>query len=289
MTVIAINEDGRLAGELAASGASLVVVDFTATWCGPCQQIAPVFEQLSHKYPAAKFFKVDVDKCPSTAASHSVTAMPTFLLFRNKVRLARIQGAEPSSLEAKIVELIGSGSGESSGDSGVAGHIDLSTMILKSGVECLNESDDHTLLEALTPGKGSYLESDCDEQLIISITFNQHVKLHSLKIDGPEVEGPKTIKIFTNQPQTLDFDRADTMEPVQLLELTPKDLASKDPIPLRFVKFQNVSNIQLFMKDNQGGSDTTIIHYLGFIGSPVATTDMSDFKRIAGKKGESHS
>jgi hypothetical protein len=211
--------------------------------------------------------------------------MPTFVFFRNQSRIARIQGADPQALEAKIVELVGQTSGP---ESGVDGHIDLSGVILKSGTECLNESDDHTLQDALVPGTGSYLESDCDEQLIINIAFNQNVKLHSLKITAPADKGPKTIKIFMNQPQTLDFDRADTMEPVQVLELTPKDLLSKEPIPLRFVKFQNVSNIQFFVKDNQSGAETTIIQHLAVIGSPMTTTNMNEFKRIGGKKGESH-
>lgn len=60
------------------------------------------------------------------------------------------------------------------------------------------------------------------------------------------------------------------------------------PIPLRFVKFQNVLNIQIFIKDNQVGSDVTRLDHLAFYGSPINTTNMGDFKRVAGKKGESH-
>lgn len=50
--------------------------------------------------------------------------------------------------------------------------MDLGTFITKSECECLNEADDHPLTHALT-GSGGYLSSDCDEQLIINITFNQ--------------------------------------------------------------------------------------------------------------------
>lgn len=61
-----------------------------------------------------------------------------------------------------------------------------------------------------------------------------------------------------------------------------------NPINLRYVKFQNVQNIQIFIKDNQSGGEVTQIDHLCFIGSPINTTNMGDFKRITGKKGESH-
>lgn len=54
------------------------------------------------------------------------------------------------------------------------------------------------------------------------------------------------------------------------------------------MKFQNVNNIQLFIKDNQAGDDVTQIDNIAIIGTPINTTNMGDFKRVAGKKGESH-
>lgn len=69
--------------------------------------------------------------------------------------------------------------------------------------------------------------------------------------------------------------------------LKPEDLEG-NPINLRFVKFQNVNNIQFFVKDNQSGDEITQIDYLAIIGSPISTTNMGDFKRITGKMGESH-
>ncbi|GBM76131.1 Thioredoxin-like protein 1 [Araneus ventricosus] len=100
--------------------------------------------------------------------------------------------------------------------------------------------------------------------------------------------GPKTLKLFINQPRTLDFDQADSSEPVQILELKPEDLTGEKPILLRYVKFQNVQNLQIFVKDNQTGAETTRINHLAIIGSTISMTNMGDFKRVAGKKGESH-
>jgi len=59
-------------------------------------------------------------------------------------------------------------------------------------------------------------------------------------------------------------------------------------VEVRYVKFQSVNNLQIFISENQSGSDVTTIDSLTLIGAPVSTTNMQDFKRIAGKQGESH-
>ena len=92
--------------------------------------------------------------------------------------------------------------------------MDLSSFLLKSQCECLNENDDHPYAHCLG-ADGGFLESDCDEQLILSLTYNQAVKVHSLKIKAPSDKGPKNVRIFQNQPNTLDFDKADSMVSVQ--------------------------------------------------------------------------
>lgn len=286
-SVRVIAEDAQFPPELTNAGTKLVVVDFYATWCGPCQRIAPLYEQYSQKYPKAVFLKVDVDQCQETAASNGVTAMPTFLFFKNKIKIDMQRGADPNALEEKIKKNYGGDEDGDDSEVAVKGHMDLNTFISKAGSECLNESDEHPFLHAITT-KGGYLESDCDEQLIIQLEFNQAVKLHSLRLHGPSAKGPKNIKIFINQPRTLDFDQAESMEPVQAIELTENDIAEQSLIPLRYVKYQNVQNCTVFIKDNQTGDDVTQVDYIGFIGSPVAQTNMQEFKRVAGKKGESH-
>ncbi|BFZ14214.1 hypothetical protein BsWGS_17253 [Bradybaena similaris] len=281
-----LQNDTDFATELNNAGTKLVVVDYFATWCGPCRAIAPAFADLSVRYPRAVFLKIDVDLCQETAQHEGVSAMPTFIFYRNKTKLDTIRGADQALLEEKIKKWYTEEEGEE-GDSVVRGHMDLLSLINKSASECLNESDEHTLEHCLT-AKGGYLESDCDEQLIINVGFLQSVKLHSLKLHCAQGNGPKNIKLFINQPHTLDFDSADSMEPVQMLELTPEDMQEGAVIPLKYVKLQNVISLTLFVKDNQVGADTTRIDHLALIGSPTSSTNMSDFKRVAGKKGESH-
>lgn len=92
--------------------------------------------------------------------------------------------------------------------------MDINVFIMKNQCECLNEADDHPMAHALV-SNGGFLQSDCDEQLILSITFNQVVKIHSIKFKAPEKLGPKNIKLFINQPRTIDFDMAESMQSVQ--------------------------------------------------------------------------
>ena len=97
-----MQDDSQFQSELGAAGSKLVVVDFTASWCGPCKRIAPYFDEMSSKYPNAVFLKVDVDQCQETAQSNGVTAMPTFMFFRNKTKIDKMQGADNKALEEMV-------------------------------------------------------------------------------------------------------------------------------------------------------------------------------------------
>ena len=60
-----------------------VLVDFTATWCGPCKALAPIVEQIANESGGAvKVGKVDIDDAPETAAKYGVRAVPTVIVFR---------------------------------------------------------------------------------------------------------------------------------------------------------------------------------------------------------------
>ncbi|KAL1932747.1 hypothetical protein VTP01DRAFT_8425 [Rhizomucor pusillus] len=87
------------------SGDKLVVVDFYATWCGPCKLIAPKFEQLVEKYPNVIFAKVDVDEVTAVAEEVQIRAMPTFGYFKNGQKIGEVVGASIVNVENKIKEL----------------------------------------------------------------------------------------------------------------------------------------------------------------------------------------
>lgn len=73
-----------------------VLVDFWATWCGPCKMIAPVLEEVAkEKDGALKIAKLDVDENPETAQKFGVMSIPTMLIFKNGQEVNRLVGYMP--------------------------------------------------------------------------------------------------------------------------------------------------------------------------------------------------
>lgn len=104
-TRMSITEIGSLKDFRAQTKSSTSVVDFYATWCGPCKAISPIVEKFSDAYPQHKFFKVDVDQANDVAHEYGVTAMPTFLLFQDGVKVGQVVGANPQGLKQAIDDL----------------------------------------------------------------------------------------------------------------------------------------------------------------------------------------
>lgn len=95
--------DSRI--QSAALQDKLTVIDFTATWCGPCKMIAPIFKELSEEMGSrAQFIKVDVDDNPEAAQKYGVSAMPTFLFIKGGEVVDTLMGANSERLKELIVE-----------------------------------------------------------------------------------------------------------------------------------------------------------------------------------------
>lgn len=73
-----------------------VLVDFWATWCGPCRMVAPIIEEIAREQEGVvKVGKVDVDENPGLAAEYGVASIPTLIVFKNGVAVQAAVGARP--------------------------------------------------------------------------------------------------------------------------------------------------------------------------------------------------
>jgi thioredoxin 1 len=94
------------------SSHTYLIADFYATWCPPCKTIAPIFEQLSTSTassPAANkiaFVKINVDEQREIAAEYGITAMPTFLVFKDSKVTETIRGANPPALKQVVQKAV---------------------------------------------------------------------------------------------------------------------------------------------------------------------------------------
>lgn len=71
-----------------------LVLDFWATWCGPCQQFAPTFEATAADFATrARFIKIDTEACPQTAARYQIRSIPTLMIVKNGSEVVRMSGA----------------------------------------------------------------------------------------------------------------------------------------------------------------------------------------------------
>ena len=84
-----------------------VLVDFSATWCGPCRAIAPLVDQLAGEYDGrVKVTTLDIDESPATAQKYGIRGVPTLLMIKDGQVVAQQVGAAP---KAKIAELMNRG------------------------------------------------------------------------------------------------------------------------------------------------------------------------------------
>lgn len=81
----------------------VVVVDFFATWCGPCKMLAPVFDSLSEELTDVDFVKVDIDQSLELAQKFGITTVPTMMIFKDGKVVDTLVGFMPKdNLKAKV-------------------------------------------------------------------------------------------------------------------------------------------------------------------------------------------
>ncbi|KAF2433410.1 DUF1000-domain-containing protein [Tothia fuscella] len=196
------------------------------------------------------------------------------------------------------------------------GYTDITDQIDSRGLDLLNADGEfgtaRTLFETSKPsslagkGKGKaesstraasegkdWVESDTDEQLMLYIPFQATLKIHTLHItslppasseDNDEAPlRPKTIHLYTNRAHNLGFEEADDIPATQKIEISSGDWDSETgtaKVELRFVKFQNVTSLVVFVVDGDGDGEKTRIDRIRVVGESGEKRDMGKLEKI---------
>ncbi|KAJ4412872.1 Thioredoxin-like protein 1 [Neurospora sp. IMI 360204] len=267
-----------------------------------------------------KLAKVNVDELKAIKSAYSITTLPTTMLFQNGKEIDKVAGDNPrrlAQLVDKLKRAVDSAkteqaSGSSSSWKGAAlprGYVDVTDQVELNRSELLNVDTDtggvRVLFSsekpsALSGGKGTakdWVESDTDDQLLLFMPFQSMLKLHTLQItslpptDDDDDEAPmrpKTIKLFVNKPHNLGFDEAEDLQATQDIELSESDWNKEGTasIPLRYVRFQNINSLVLFVVNGDGDSEKVRIDRLRLIGESGAARDMGKLEKIGDLPGE---
>ncbi len=81
-----------------------VLLDFWASWCGPCKMLSPVIDELSEEHPEYKFCKVNVDEEESLAIKFGIMSIPTLIVFKNGEQKAKNIGAIPKESVLSLIQ-----------------------------------------------------------------------------------------------------------------------------------------------------------------------------------------
>ncbi|KAI4209432.1 MAG: hypothetical protein LQ351_007618 [Letrouitia transgressa] len=194
---------------------------------------------------------------------------------------------------------------------------DITDQVDIKGLDLLNSDDNHgnarTLFDTSKPTAlktsddentpaeeekiEDWIESDTDEQLMLFIPFQSTLKIHTLHITSlpPKKTAedtptrPKRIQIYTNRAHILGFEEAEDIPAVQAIELNEADWdrdTGTAKIELRFVKFQNVSSLVLFVIDGDGDGEKVRIDRLRIIGETGEKRELGKLEKIGDEPGE---
>ena len=103
MSTIALTEDTF---EDAVAEPGITLVDWWASWCGPCRMFAPVFQAASEKHPDITFGKVDTEDQPALSAAARITSIPTLMAFRDGILVFSQPGALPAASLEKVIQAV---------------------------------------------------------------------------------------------------------------------------------------------------------------------------------------
>jgi len=183
-----------------------------------------------------------------------------------KLKLLFTKGATEGDSNDNEVQIVPGPQRQLARIPGAASNEWLSNFIDTRQSTCLNAVDSQNWSTILTSANSS-VESDCDEQLLITLSFTKMCRIHSLKFRGPDNgAAPKEVRLYINR-NNLDFNSVEADDsPVQILQLTPSDFLPDKITLVDQNKFRKVKYLSLFVVNNQAGFPQTTLYQLQCIG-----------------------
>jgi len=260
----------------------LIIVYFSLPWCGSCQKMNPAVESLCNKYgEEASFLQVNADKCPASTKKHHVTKVPVFLLFNNRIRVDRVEGASPSELESKIRRNLADIHFQAQGlipqpqplmpvVTQAVKMADVTPYFNKSQCRCINDLiptpfsafiDGHKLIS----GKGI-------GRMILVYAFKEKMVITGFKIKAPVFSAPKILRFFVNLHKVLDFNVVSQMSSSVEVSLGESDINGDHAVDFKAGGIVGVQNLQIYVSENMTKNRRTEIDSLTLLGAPLALT-----------------
>ncbi|CAG8516650.1 10802_t:CDS:2 [Gigaspora margarita] len=245
------------------NSSKLALIFFHSTYCIYSQIVLSAFAELSSRYDEHAKFALVYENAFDVSDHAQVHAFPTFVFSKNGVEIKRLIGADRNLLIRLLLKHIKLPNENEENYSN--SFMKVNKFIKTTQVECLNQQGH---IQNIFRNDESYLESNDGAELMISIPFNQAIDLHSIKIVPSDIDHvPKEIKFYVNRPFILSFDDTETTKETHLLEFTKADYDINTIIPLKSVKFQKITNVVLFIKNNISDKETTAFKELLFFGT----------------------
>lgn len=291
--------------DLYVSQNAYLVINFTASWCGPCKAVAPILELLysdpEQRYQMVEIVKVDLDAQKEVSGKYQVTSVPTFVFMENGKESKRIVGANVPEIKQELDAI------RSRAPDGHQRHAretevkvaddlkkyiggsyqNLNSTVHTGGFEALNavslykNSEIRDIFKLGNAKKGLY--SDADAQLLLHVPLMNISKVYSilLKLKKPDhnaefsiddddyaddVQFPSLVKVWANHTSLISFeDAASDRQPGHFEQIGDPDDNGWYECRLKFVRFQKTQALTIFV-DGKNEDLHTLIDDIVIVG-----------------------
>ena len=97
-------EENRIPEEIVRNSERLMIIDFYADWCIPCQMLSPIMTELDKKYKGVEFYRVNIEESPNYVTTNNIKSIPTIIFYKDGKETERIVGLESMEKISNIID-----------------------------------------------------------------------------------------------------------------------------------------------------------------------------------------